>query len=156
MDHESFMRRAIELSRASMRADQGGPFAAIVVKDGRIVGEGWNQVTSHNDPTSHAEIVAIRNACSTLGTFSLEGGTIYTTCEPCPMCLAAIYWARLDRVFYANSTADAEEIGFDDGRLYRELAMPAGERVLPCGRLLAEEARAVFDEWADKPDKVEY
>ncbi|MHB1341794.1 MAG: nucleoside deaminase [Coriobacteriia bacterium] len=156
MDHEFFMRRAIELSRASMRAGQGGPFAAVVVKDGAVVGEGWNQVTSHNDPTSHAEIVAIRAACATLGTFSLEGATIYTTCEPCPMCLAAIYWARLDRVFYANSTTDAAEIGFDDGRLYQEVALPPCDRELPCSPLLAHEARAVFNEWAAKPDKVEY
>lgn len=156
MDHESFMRHAIELSRASMRAGQGGPFAAIVVRNGAIIGEGWNQVTSHDDPTAHAEIVAIRNACRNEATFSLEGADIYTSCEPCPMCLAAIYWARIDRVFYANTTSDAAGIGFDDGRLYRELAMPAGERELPCARLLAEEARAVFDEWAADPDRVEY
>ena len=105
------MRRAIALSREKMRDDEGGPFGAVIVRDGVIIAEGWNQVTGHNDPTAHGEIVAIREACRALGTFSLEGCTIYTSCEPCPMCLAAIYWARLDRVFYANTAADASAIG---------------------------------------------
>jgi tRNA(Arg) A34 adenosine deaminase TadA len=156
MTHEKFMRRAIELSREKMSAGQGGPFAAIVVKDGSVIGEGWNQVTSHNDPTAHAEIVAIRQACNTLGDFSLEGAVIYATCEPCPMCLAAIYWARLSALYYANSTGDAESIGFDDGAFYRELALPSEMRSMPHVRLLAEEARAVFDEWLAMDDRVEY
>lgn len=156
MNHEDFMLRAIALSRKEMRADQGGPFAAIVVKDGEIVGEGWNQVTSRCDPTAHAEIVAIRSACDALQTHSLAGATIYATCEPCPMCLAAIYWAHISRIYYANTTADAEAIGFDDGAFYRELASPADERSVPRVRLLAEEARAVFDEWAQKDDRVHY
>jgi guanine deaminase len=156
VSHEAFMRRAISLSRAKMRADEGGPFAAVVVTDGTVIGEGWNQVTSRNDPTAHAEVVAIRNACAHLGSFSLEGAVIYSSCEPCPMCLAAIYWARLDRVFFAASTKDAADIGFDDSVLYEEIATPAGDRSLPCAQLLAEEARAVFAEWDEKPDKVEY
>jgi len=113
-------------------------------------------VTGHNDPTAHGEIVAIREACRALGTFSLEGCTIYTSCEPCPMCLAAIYWSRIDRVFYANTAADAATIGFDDERLYRELALPPDARSLPSERLLAAEARAVFDEWLADPDRVPY
>jgi len=150
------MRRAIALSREKMRDGEGGPFAAVVVLDDRILGEGWNQVTGHNDPTAHAEIVAIREACRTLGRFSLDGCVIYTTCEPCPMCLAAIYWARIERIYYANTTEDAAGIGFDDALLYRELATPADERSLPAERLLADEAIAVFAEWADDPDKVPY
>ena len=156
VDHEQYMRRAIELSREKMRDGEGGPFAAVVVRDGEILGEGWNRVTGHNDPTAHAEIVAIREACRAGECFSLEGCAIYTTCEPCPMCLAAIYWARIERVYYANTTEDAAHIGFDDAFLYRELAMPANERSLPAERLLADEAMAVFTEWADDPDRVLY
>lgn len=156
MTHELFMSRAIELSREKMRTGDGGPFAAVIVLDGEIVGEGWNQVTGGNDPTAHAEITAIRNACRALGTFSLEGAVIYSSCEPCPMCLGAIYWAHISHVYYANSTADAVEIGFDDGYLYREIALPWERRALPSGRLLAGEARAVFDEWDAMPDKIEY
>ena len=156
MSHEKFMMRAIELSRQKMNEGEGGPFAAVVVKEGEIVGEGWNMVTSHNDPTSHAEITAIRAACDRLGTFSLQGSTLYTSCEPCPMCLAAIYWARIDKVFYANTTEDAAGIGFDDGFLYKELALPAAERSMHSERLLANEARKVFEEWEAKPDKVRY
>ncbi len=156
MTHEQFMARAIELSREKMREHRGGPFAAIIVMDGEVVGEGWNMVTSGNDPTAHAEVTAIRNACRQLGTYSLEGAVIYTSCEPCPMCLAAIYWAHISRVFYANATADAVEIGFDDGALYRELALPAERRSVPSTRLLAAEARAVFAEWDAMSDKVTY
>ncbi|MDO8847225.1 MAG: nucleoside deaminase [Coriobacteriia bacterium] len=154
--HEEYMRRAIALSREKMREDEGGPFAAIVVRDGAIVGEGWNQVTGHNDPTAHAEIVAIREACRTLGTFSLEGCVIYTSCEPCPMCLSAIHWAHIDSVFYANTADDAAAIGFDDARLYHELALSPDERTLPMARLLAGEAIEVFREWAADPDRVPY
>jgi guanine deaminase len=156
MDHESFMKRAIELSRMNMQAGAGGPFGAVVVKDGKIVGEGWNQVTSSNDPTAHAEVVAIRNACRTLDTFKLSGCTIYTSCEPCPMCLAAIYWARLDRIVYANTHTDAAAIGFDDAFLYRELNLPLERRQVPASRLLADEAHRVFEEWAAMPDKIPY
>ena len=150
------MRRAIELSREKMSDGDGGPFGAVIVKDGRIVGEGWNQVTSCDDPTAHAEVVAIREACQTLGTFSLEGAVMYASCEPCPMCLGAIYWSRLSRLFYANTTADAAAIGFDDGVLYRELTLPWAERSLPATRLLGEEAHEVFVEWQAKPDRIEY
>ena len=156
MSHEEHMRQAIALSREKMRQREGGPFAAIVVKDDRVVGRGWNRVTSTNDPTAHAEVAAIRDACETLGDYSLEGAVIYTTCEPCPMCLAAIYWARLSGLYYANTTADAAGIGFDDELLYRELVLPAAERTLLAERILAEEARAVFDEWDAMEDKELY
>jgi len=156
VDHERYMRRAIALSREKMRDGEGGPFAAIVVRAGEIIGEGWNRVTGHNDPTAHAEIVAIREACRASENFSLDGCVIYTTCEPCPMCLAAIYWARIERIYYANTTQDAARIGFDDAFLYRELAIPANERSLPAERLLAEEALVVFAEWTDDPGRVPY
>ena len=155
-DHQGFMRQAIELSRIHMEAGEGGPFGAVVVKDGHIIGEGWNRVTSTCDPTAHAEVVAIREACSRLGQFSLKGCEIYTSCEPCPMCLAAIYWARLDRICYANTQADAAAIQFDDAWLYREVALPVQKRSLPAESLLREEALAVFRAWEAKPDKVRY
>jgi guanine deaminase len=152
----TFMRRAIALSHEMMERGSGGPFGAVIVMDGRIVAEGWNQVTSSNDPTAHAEIVAIRAACRTLGGFSLAGGEIYTSCEPCPMCLAAIYWARLDRIYYANGRADAARIGFDDALLYREIVLPIEERIVPMTQLLENEARLAFDAWEEKADKVPY
>lgn len=155
-DDEAMMRRAIALSREKMRANEGGPFGAVVALGGRIVGEGWNQVTSALDPTAHAEIVAIRAACAALGRFDLRGAALYTSCEPCPMCLAAAYWARIERMVYANDRDDAAAIGFDDAFLYREVALPLDGRALPTTRLLAAEARAVFDEWAAKPDRVPY
>lgn len=151
-----FMRRAIELSRLHMDAGEGGPFGAVVVKGGEIVGEGWNRVTSSLDPTAHAEVSAIRAACAKLGTFHLEGGEIFTSCEPCPMCLSAIYWARLDRIWYANGRADAAAIHFDDEWLYREVALPLAARSLPAVQLLREEAQAVFQAWDRKADKVLY
>ena len=155
-DPRTFMRRAIELSRVHMEAGEGGPFGAVVVKDGVILGEGWNRVTSACDPTAHAEVSAIREACSRLGTFSLKGCEIYTSCEPCPMCLSAIYWARLDRLWQANGRADAAAIQFDDEWLYREVALPAAERAIPVSELLREEALAVFRAWDAKADKVRY
>ena len=151
-----FMRRAIEISRAKMKAGEGGPFGAVIVHDGVIIGEGWNRVVGSHDPTAHAEIVAIRDACARLGTFRLTGTDIYTSCEPCPMCLAAILWARIDRLYFANSRADAAAIGFDDAVFYDEVALPPDQRALPATRLLAEEARTVFAEWEAKPDKVRY
>jgi len=156
VDHEQLMRRAIELSRAKMHEADGGPFAAVVAKDGEIVGEGWNQVTSAGDPTAHAEIVAIRAACEALDTFDLSGAAIYSTCEPCPMCLAAIYWARIDELYYANTTQDAAAIGFDDAAIYEQVALPASERELRAERLCAREAHEVFEEWAAMPDKTMY
>ncbi|WP_207478204.1 nucleoside deaminase [Arenibaculum pallidiluteum] len=156
MDEEGFLRRAIALSREKMLAGEGGPFGAVVVKDGVIVGEGWNRVTSGKDPTAHAEIEAIRAAARKLGDHVLKGCVLYTSCEPCPMCLAAAYWARLDRFVYANGHADAAAIGFDDSFLYGEIAKPIDARTMPSRRLLADEARAVFDEWAAKQDRIHY
>jgi guanine deaminase len=153
---ESFMRRAIALSREHMEEGSGGPFGAVIVRDGVIIAEGWNRVTSGHDPTAHAEIVAIRAACAALDSFSLRQCEIYTSCEPCPMCLAAIYWARIERIYYANDRADAARIGFDDDLLYREIAAPIAARSLPMTRLLAEEARPVFEAWEKKPDKTPY
>jgi tRNA(Arg) A34 adenosine deaminase TadA len=156
MPDPRFMRRAIEISREQMNANQGGPFGAVIVKNGAVVAEGWNRVTSSNDPTAHAEVVAIREACRKLGDFSLSGCEIYATCEPCPMCLAAIYWARIDRIYYANSRSDAARIGFDDSRIYDEIALPMASRAVPMTRLLADDAAAVFAEWEAKPDKIPY
>jgi len=151
-----FMTRAIELAKAGVVANAGGPFGCVIVKDGQIVGEGNNQVTSTNDPTAHAEIVAIRNACAELGSFQLEGCTIYTSCEPCPMCLGAIYWARPVRVFYACDRNDAANIGFDDDFIYEELEKNNGDRKLEITNLMRDEALEVFRAWAAKPDKIEY
>lgn len=159
MDDEQrrgFMRRAIQLSAERMRTGEGGPFGAIIVKDGEIIAEGWNRVTSENDPTAHAEVTAIRRACAALGDFSLAGCEIYTSCEPCPMCLAAIYWARLDRIFFANTREDAAAIGFDDEHIYGEVAKPIDRRDIPTIKLDMPEAEAVFAEWQAKPDKVRY
>ncbi|HLT77103.1 MAG TPA: nucleoside deaminase [Ferrovibrio sp.] len=155
-DHAGFMRRAIALSREHMEANHGGPFGAVIVMDGKIVGEGWNQVTGANDPTAHAEVVAIRDACRRLGRFDLRGAVLYTSCEPCPMCLAATYWARIDRLYYANTQADAAAIDFDDAFLYRELALPMEKRSLKCEQILRDEAQQVFQAWTVKPDKVPY
>jgi tRNA(Arg) A34 adenosine deaminase TadA len=153
---EVFMRRAIALSREKSAAGEGGPFGAVVVRGGAIIGEGWNQVLGTNDPTAHAEIVAIRRACAHRSTFSLDGCEIYTSCEPCPMCLAAILWARIGRIYYANTRVDAAAIGFDDDYFYREVAKPMDRLDVPASRLLPEEARAVFGEWDARPDKVRY
>ena len=151
-----FMREAIRLSIQMMRRGKGGPFGAVVVRNGKIVGRGFNQVTSANDPTAHAEIVAIRAACQRLKTFQLEDCELYTSCEPCPMCLSAIYWARLGRVFYANTRQDAARIDFDDEYIYREVALPIGKRKLKMKQLLREEALAAFAEWQQKTDKILY
>src|SRR6266702_1929588 len=151
-----FMRQAIRLSIRMMRRGKGGPFGAVIVKGGRIVGRGCNQVTSSNDPTAHAEIVAIRDACRRLKTFGLEGCDLYTSCEPCPMCLAAIYWARIRSVFYGNTRKDAAKIAFDDDEIYREVALPIRKRKLVMKPLLREEALAAFVEWEKKTDKIPY
>jgi guanine deaminase len=150
-----FMSKAIAMSIENV-ARGGGPFAALVVKDGEIVGSGVNQVTATNDPTAHAEIVAIRAACSRLNTFQLDGCDIYTTCEPCPMCLGAIYWARPSRVFFANTREDAKDIGFDDEFIYQQIALPFGERSIPLIPMMRDEALAAFRSWQDKPDKTTY
>lgn len=156
MSKEDFMRRAIAIARDGMEGNAGGPFGAVIVKDGRILAEGCNRVTSTNDPTAHAEVVAIREACRKLGTFDLSGAEIYASCEPCPMCLAAIYWARIARIHYASTRADAARIGFDDDHIYREFAVPIERRQIPMERLLAREAEAAFAAWDAKPDKVRY
>lgn len=150
------MREAIRLSIRTMRRGEGGPFGAVVAKDGKIVGRGCNVVTSANDPTAHAEIAAIRDACRKLKTFQLAGCELYTSCEPCPMCLAAIYWARLDRIFYANTRKDAARIQFDDALIYREVRLPLRRRKLPMRQLLRAEALRAFAEWEQKPDKIRY
>jgi tRNA(Arg) A34 adenosine deaminase TadA len=151
-----FMREAIRLSIKMMRRGQGGPFGAVVARGGRIVGRGWNLVTSTNDPTAHAEIVAIREACKRLKTFQLSDCDLYTSCEPCPMCLSAIYWARFRNVFYANTRKDAARINFDDDFIYREVALPIRRRKLRMKQILHKEALAGFAEWKQKPDKILY
>ncbi|MBW8864606.1 MAG: nucleoside deaminase [Verrucomicrobia bacterium] len=153
---EQFMRAAIRLSLSKMRANCGGPFGAVVVRNGKIVGRGWNQVTSTNDPTAHAEVSAIRDACRRLKTFQLDDCELYTSCEPCPMCLSAIYWARFRKVYYANTRKDAAKIAFDDDLIYREVAKPVSKRLIPMKQLLRPEALKVFSEWQTKADKVRY
>lgn len=150
-----FMREAIALAERSV-ANGGGPFGAVVVYDGRIIGRGHNRVTLDNDPTAHAEVVAIREACRTLGDFRLDGCELYVSCEPCPMCLAACYWAHLERIYYAGSTADAAEGGFDDGVIYQEVCVPAPQRRIIMAQLLPEEAATVFAAWQAKPDRIDY
>ena len=156
MTHEYFMEKAVELSLENMRAGKGGPFGAIIVRQGKIVGTGANHVTFDNDPTAHAEVVAIRDACKNLGTFQLDDCEIYTSCEPCPMCLAAIYWARPKAIYYANTRKDAADIGFDDDFLYEELKKNLEERSLPIHQLDKSNALKVFEERKRKTDKIEY
>ena len=151
-----FMREAIRISLEKMRGNHGGPFGAVVVRRGKIVGRGWNHVTSTNDPTAHAEVMAIRDACRRLKTFQLDECELYTSCEPCPMCLAAIYWARCRRVYFGNTRQDAARIDFDDDFIYREVARPIARRTIPMKQLLRHEAHAAFAEWRDKPDKIGY
>ena len=150
------MQRAIVLARQGMDNNAGGPFGCVVVHDGHIIGEGNNRVTSTDDPTAHAEIVAIREACKALNTFQLDGCSIYTSCEPCPMCLGAIYWARPANVFFACTREDAAAVGFDDEFIYNELALPNTERQRVMTNLLRDEGIALFKAWAEKPDKIEY
>jgi tRNA(Arg) A34 adenosine deaminase TadA len=155
-DDLRFLSRAIEIAFASMRANRGGPFGAVVVKDGTIVGEGANSVLATNDPTAHAEIVAIRNAAAALGTFSLAGTTLYATSEPCPMCLAATYWARIGALVYANGRELAAGAGFDDAFFYDEMGRPPEERLIATRRVELADAAMLFDEWKKKPDKTPY
>jgi guanine deaminase len=154
--HEQFMREAIAQARRGMDSLEGGPFGALVVRDSLIVGRGNNRVTSTNDPTAHAEVVAIRDACKNLGTFQLSDCILYTSCEPCPMCLGAIYWARPKQVFYGCTKQDAADIGFDDSFIYEELKIPLPQRQIPLLPLLRDEAIGVFQAWANKPDKTLY
>jgi tRNA(Arg) A34 adenosine deaminase TadA len=150
-----FMRQAIALALENIR-DGGGPFAAVIVKNGALIASGTNRVTASNDPTAHAEVVAIRAACKRLESFQLDHCDLYTTCEPCPMCLGAIYWARPGRVFYASTADDAAAAGFDDVFIYRELQVPHRERRIPMGELLRDEASAIFKAWLAKADKMSY
>ncbi|MCB0765963.1 MAG: nucleoside deaminase [Flavobacteriales bacterium] len=159
MQHTSdidYIRAAIDLAREGMERGDGGPFGCVIVKNGVIIGRGNNRVTGSNDPTAHAEVVAIREACRQLGSFQLDGCVLYTSCEPCPMCLGAIYWARPDRVVFAGTRVDAADAGFDDQLIYDELPLPYSERRIHTEHLLREEAQAVFEAWKAKEDKVRY
>ena len=151
-----FMRQAILLATENVTSGRGGPFGAVIVRDGKVIAAAANQVTATHDPTAHAEITAIRAACAALGTFSLEGCELYTSCEPCPMCLAAIYWARCKTIYYGCNAKDAAKAGFDDAFLYEEMKKPLAERSLPIVNLCADEAWAAFAAWIDSPKKVEY
>ena len=155
MKKEDFMRKAIELSIENVK-NGGGPFGAVIVKGDEVIATGVNRVTANHDPTAHAEVSAIRAACEKLSTFDLEGCEIYTSCEPCPMCLGAIYWAHLDKIYYGNNKTDAARIGFDDSFIYDELALERKDRKKVMEEMLPEEAKAAFQAWEDKADKVEY
>ncbi len=155
-DAIKFMKKAIRISVANVKKQTGGPFGAVVVKDGKIIARGSNKVTASNDPTAHAEVVAIRKACKVLKTFQLTGCEIYTSCEPCPMCLGAIYWARPDKLYYANSKEDAAAINFDDQFIYEEIAKPVAERKLFTKQILREKAQEAFEKWKVSTNKIEY
>jgi guanine deaminase len=154
--NNAFMTRAIQLSIAGVQSGRGGPFGAVIVNEDKIIAEAANQVTSTNDPTAHAEVLAIRKACEVLGCFELKNCELYTSCEPCPMCLGAIYWARLSRIYFANTAEDAAKIGFDDSFIYEELKQPYAQRRIPALQIMREEALAGFRAWANKPDKTSY
>lgn len=147
---------AVDLSREKMNQNAGGPFGCVIVKGGQVIAQGWNAVTSENDPTCHAEMMAIRKACKNLKTFDLSGCEVYTSCYPCPMCLGALYWARVDQVFYANSAQEASDIGFDDAFIYEQMLLPEKERSIPFTPISDPQAREVFKEWAEKEDKQTY
>ena len=152
----AFMARAIELAMDNVRSGRGGPFGAVVVKDGKIIAEGANCVSATNDPTAHAEVVAIREACKKLGVFELRDCELYTSCEPCPMCLGAIYWARPARVFFGGTAADASKAGFDDSLIYQEIPQPHSERKIPMKQLMRDEALEAFRAWERSPNKISY
>lgn len=156
MNHEGYMREAIRISEDGLKSGRGGPFGCVVVKAGKVVGRGGNQVTSTCDPTAHAEVVAIRDACKALGTFKLDGCTLYASCEPCPMCLSAIYWARIPEVYYGNTRQDAAAIGFDDDFIYGQIPLDPDKRTVAMRPLLPGEAKGAFTSWASKTDKVAY
>ena len=155
MRNEDFMRQAIDLALENIK-NGGGPFGAVIVKDGAVVATGVNRVTANNDPTAHAEVSAIRAACTKLGTFDLSGCVIYTSCEPCPMCLGAIYWAHIDKIYYGANQLDAASVDFDDSFIYRELELTPDKRNKPVENILREEALAPFRAWQEKDDKVRY
>lgn len=156
MDEKQFMLKAIELANENVLKANGGPFGAVVVKDGKIIGEGINKVTTNHDPTAHAEIVAIRQACDQLGTFDLSGCEIYASCEPCPMCLGSIYWARIDKLYYAATKDDAAKANFSDAHIYQEFNLPKEKRALPSSQLLREDALRVFSNWEKSGNKILY
>ncbi|MFN8829949.1 MAG: nucleoside deaminase [Labrys sp. (in: a-proteobacteria)] len=156
MSDDAYMREAVAISKERMLAGEGGPFGAVIVRDGAIIARGWNRVTSTKDPTAHAEVVAIRRACEAVGDFSLAGATIYTSCEPCPMCLAAIHWARIDRIVFANTRQDAAAIGFDDALIYDEIGKPITNRLIPTEHQPLAEAGEVFEMWLRKADRIAY
>jgi len=153
---KAFMARAIQLSLENVNSGRGGPFGTVIIKEGVIVAEGANQVTAMNDPTAHAEVLAIRQACQKLRCFELRGCDLYTSCEPCPMCLGAVYWARIDRVYFGNLAADAAKIGFDDSAIYAEITQPHAEREIPMIQMMREEASAAFRAWEQHPGKIRY
>ena len=155
-NQKKFMREAIRLSIENVQSGNGGPFGTVIVKNGKIIASGVNKVTQSSDPTAHAEIVAIRSACETLGTFQLVGCEIYCSCEPCPMCLGAIYWARPDRIYFANTREDAADINFDDNFIYNELDVSISQRKLPTTQLLRDEAQMAFTQWRESTAKTEY
>ncbi len=155
-EHQKFMRMAIRLSEKNVEEAKGGPFGAVIVKNGKLIAKSANKVTLTNDPTAHAEVSAIRLACKKLQTFDLSGCVIYTSCEPCPMCLGAIYWARLDTIYYANTKTDAAAIGFDDQFIYEELEVTMQERKLPIVQIMRQEALVAFKKWGNSPLKIEY
>jgi len=154
--HETFLRRAVELSRRSLETGEGGPFGAVLVRNGEVLAEGWNRVLAANDPTAHAEVLAIREACRAQATFRLDGSILYASCEPCPMCLAAAYWAGVERIYYANTREEAAAIGFCDAELYRELALPGEERRVPARRIALDGAFEPMELWAAIPGRVLY
>lgn len=154
--HQYYLREAVALARTHMHQGAGGPFGALIVRDGQIIGQGWNRVTSHNDPTAHAEVSAIRAACESVGDFSLAGSVIYTSCEPCPMCLGAIWWARIEAIYYASTRDDAARAGFDDAALYREVSLGIPDRQLPLLRYALAEADDLMKAWISMDDKIPY
>jgi tRNA(Arg) A34 adenosine deaminase TadA len=155
-DHSTFMQRAVAIALEKMHDNEGGPFGAVIVRNGEIIAEGWNQVTSANDPTAHAEIVAIRAACAKLGTFDLSDCEMFASCEPCPMCVGAIYWARFRRLYYGNTRDEAAAIGFDDAFIYKEVCLDRSARSIPTEQLRTADSDRPFAEWVQKPDRIEY
>lgn len=156
MSQENFMNEAVSAALKGLRKNDGGPFGCVIVKDDKIVGIGHNKVTSTNDPTAHGEIMAIRDACKNLNTFQLDGCELYTTCEPCPMCFGAIYWARLDKVYYGSTQVDAAEVGFDDQFIYDEIPLPYDQRRIPFEQKFRKIALKPFQEWSEKEDRIDY
>jgi guanine deaminase len=154
--HDGFMKRAIELSLENVRSGRGGPFGCVIAKNGNVIAEGVNEVTASNDPTAHAEILAIRRASQKLSSFELAGCDLYSSCEPCPMCLSAIYWARIEKIYFANSSADAAKIGFDDSAIYAEMKRSPEQRKIPMIQMLREDALAAFHAWETQPGKIPY